>query len=339
MFNQPSKYLTIKFLTLCLLLTGTVEANGPPIRVEQAIPSVAEQGQQQLHVKIRGKGFKPGDLVRFLVADTDNDEEINVLTVTYDESTGDLDTVITVDEDAEISNYDIEVYRSGRGGKGTDLFSVLEQNTGSGNSSLSAEFCLYLTNLVPGLAPDDTDVYCDNKRQKVKVATGSGPGFRFDTNTSKNSPKRTVTLNVSGGGVDIYDNANNYLNTLFTGDYDIGLRFNKTNGGLDLGAMNINEVGYVPVDIQVTSPDGSNSYGLAFGENSKPFSHGDLTDNPCVRNNTLDARVERMSASMWSIESNRNNDKACLWNNPTAGLADQEGTVVKMPFHFVIEIK
>ena len=111
-------------LTLSLAWLDLAVAKGPPIRVEQAIPSEAAQGQQGLPVKIKGKGFGPGSTVRFLVAGTNDDSQIVVPEVVYDPATGDLDTVIDVSETAAISDYDIEVRLGGRGGKGTDLFRV-----------------------------------------------------------------------------------------------------------------------------------------------------------------------------------------------------------------------
>jgi hypothetical protein len=117
-----------KITTLLLLLAisvawlDVVVAKGPPVKVEQATPNEAEQGQQILAVKIKGSGFKAGDTVHFLVTGTEDDAQIDVSVAIFDAETGDLNTTINVSETATISGYDIEVRSSGgRGGKGTGL--------------------------------------------------------------------------------------------------------------------------------------------------------------------------------------------------------------------------
>jgi hypothetical protein len=118
---------TTLLLAACLAWASPVAAGkGPPIQVYQAIPNEAEQGQLGLAVKIKGENFGPGSKVRYFVTGTDDDTQIDVQSVAYDEATGDLDIVIDVSETALLSGYDIEVLRGGRGGKGTDLFLVKE---------------------------------------------------------------------------------------------------------------------------------------------------------------------------------------------------------------------
>jgi len=336
----------IVFLVLVANLfgSGPVAAGGPPPKVQSAIPNEAEQGQDGFPVKIKGQNFGTGAWVRFLVAGSDDDTQIDVVSVSYDPDTGDLDTVIDVKDTAILSSYDIEVYSGGRRGKGTDLFKVLEKGSsgGTANSELSANFYLFLEDFTPGLSHDGQPVYEDSKKAKVKVGTGSGPGFRFDTNTSKNSPQRTVGINFPGGSVNIKDNDGVVIDTLYSAQYNIDLRFNKTSPteGLDIGAMDIGEVAYVPIDMSFNPLEGSNSYGLAWGVDSMPFSHGYLANNPCIANYGLNAQVERLTVGSWRIRSNPADANACLWFINHESLdGNQDGTVVSMPFDFTIEIK
>ena len=56
--NNRTKITTLLLLiAISLAWLEVVAAKGPPIRVTEAIPSEAEQGQQGLLVKIKGKGF------------------------------------------------------------------------------------------------------------------------------------------------------------------------------------------------------------------------------------------------------------------------------------------
>ena len=325
-------------LTALLALPGLVLAKGPPIRVEQAIPGEAIQGQQNYQVKIKGRGFDNGATVRFLVAGTEDDAQIHVTSVVYDAATGDLDTVINVNDLATVSYYDIEVELSGtRGGKGTDLFKV--QSKSGANDNLVAEFCLNMDNLTPGFGSDGND-YCHSKKEHVIVRTGSGPGFRFDSNSTKKAPKRTVSVNFPGtlGEVRVYDDTGNFLNTFLSMGYEIDLRFNQKNGGLDLGSLSPGDEGFVPIDVNLESADGMDSIGISYSVDTVPFSHGYLTEQTCTGNNTLEARVKRDSDTVWVIESNPLNSNACLWDMNSDLLLQQQGTVVNMPFKFTITI-
>lgn len=125
MNNRTKITAVLLMLTISLAWLDVAAAKGPRVKVEQAIPGEAEQGQQILAVKIKGSGFQAGDTVHFLVAGTKDEAQIDVSVAVYDPATGDLNTIINVSEKATISGYDIEIRRtSGRGGKGTDLFKV-----------------------------------------------------------------------------------------------------------------------------------------------------------------------------------------------------------------------
>ncbi len=77
--NNRTKFTAfLLLLTISLVWFDIVAAKGPPIRVTEAIPSEAEQGRQNLPVKIKGKGFGPGSTVRFLLPDGD-DSQIEVV--------------------------------------------------------------------------------------------------------------------------------------------------------------------------------------------------------------------------------------------------------------------
>ena len=123
----------------------------------------------------------------------------------------------------------------------------------------------------------------------------------------------------------------------------VAASFNKGNGGLDLGGMKLvtdNNVPdyFVPVNIWLDSMNGVEYFGLAYSEDTDPFNDGRLAGNTCVRTYTSDAQVKRLTEGSWSIESNPENNTACLWDL-NADLVNQPGTPIHMPFYIEITIK
>ena len=78
MNNRTKLTTSLLLLAISLAWLGIVEAKGPRVKVEQAIPGEAEQGRQNLPVKIKGQNFKAGDGVLFLVTDTSDDSQVDV---------------------------------------------------------------------------------------------------------------------------------------------------------------------------------------------------------------------------------------------------------------------
>ena len=223
---------------------------------------------------------------------------------------------------------------------------------GGTGSTLTADFCLIMTDENPGLAPDGElasngiDDYCHDRKERVMIFTGSGPGFRFDSNTKNQPPKRSVVLIFPGGQVSVEDDDGNFLNTFISGIYQIDLRFNRKNGGLDLGSMLLDsDPGapdyFVPVNIWVLAVPNQTTefalFSLAYSENTDPLNAMELIGNSCVTDFTLDAQVKRLAENRWSIESNPVNQTACLWDWGS-GYENQAGTPVVMPFYFEITI-
>src|SRR5687767_8738095 len=113
-----------------LFLNGFItDAQAQQIQVNAADPPVAEQGTLSLDVKVTGKGFKNGAQAKWFVTGTTNPGGVTVNSTTFVSST-ELRANITVVDNAEIANFDIQVLNSdGRGGKGTELFRVTAKNT------------------------------------------------------------------------------------------------------------------------------------------------------------------------------------------------------------------
>jgi hypothetical protein len=362
------KNLQFRLTGILLLVSGLAIspfALAQKISVSAANPASAVQGTLNLDVEISGNGFDDTvDEVEFLLPCsmepcTNNG---NVIVKHFKvNSRKKIVANIDVLDIAVIADYDISVRSTsrGRGGKGTTLFSVQSKDSGGGatESTLTANFCLIMTAENPGLASDGQLAsnpihdYCDDRKERVQIGTGSFPGFRFDSNTKSRPPLRWVEVNFPSGLATALDDDGASLTTFYSDDYQLDLRFNKNNGGLDLGSMlfdgdpgaPLGGYYFVPVNLHFHSLDGMSHFKLAFSEDTDPLSSSGLIGNTCVRDNTLDARVKRLAAGRWSIESNPLNDTACLWDmnfDSNVGFENQlTGTPVDLPFYFEIEIK
>jgi len=149
--SKPN-YGFILTLALGLLWLNLTHA-APPVKVTvtSANPNSALQGEA-LDVVISGSGFGHGATVKYLVSGTNDESQINVMSVSYNEADETLTTTIQVGGVAEISDYDIEVRNtSNRRGKGTTLFSVLaNDNNGGGQNNLPQISCDELFGFAPG---------------------------------------------------------------------------------------------------------------------------------------------------------------------------------------------
>ena len=127
-------------ILILLLAACNIALAAPPVRIESATPSEAEQGTS-LSVEIEGSGFDTEDgavtAVRFLLPDcTEEDRSLcptgDVIVDEYSvPGRKKIIATIRVLDSAKVAPRDIEVQMTrGRGGKGTTLFSVKEKNTG-----------------------------------------------------------------------------------------------------------------------------------------------------------------------------------------------------------------
>jgi uncharacterized delta-60 repeat protein len=114
-------------LLFCAAIGAPVPVQAQTVQVLSADPPSAAQGTVNLNVLIKGKGFKNGALAKFLVTGTDDPGGIKVNSTTFVSSTS-VTANIDVTDMAVLSKFDIQVMnRDGRGGKGTELFSVTQK--------------------------------------------------------------------------------------------------------------------------------------------------------------------------------------------------------------------
>jgi len=225
----------------------------------------------------------------------------------------------------------------------------------SPSENLSASFCLtidattsspYIVSDGKSQPPGDPFEYCDDSKEKVAVFTGSGTGFRFDTNLQNGARQakfmmwRLVFMDISVPST----------------SFEIDFRFNLPTGGLDLGSLVAQDdtdgscpsgscTGTVDAWIRyyaggVVSEFNDQNWGkLGFGA-----IHAYINDNPddpheaarvCLAPiATPESRkilVTRTSADTWTLESNEDG-KACRFSLEGSGNVEEECAKVACSF-------
>ncbi len=169
---------------------------------------------------------------------------------------------------------------------------------GDDDKTLRAKFDLFIGTTGPQYILSDNGSYPNSNKDHVQVGTGSGPGFRFDTNTQNVSnlsrwmSARHVYMTVTGSP------------TPPTLPYEIDFRFNQRIG-LDLGSLDVGESGTVAASLQyfggnqVVGFDALNNGILGFGA---------LNANTIDEASTCLAaagmiKVTRNTDTQWTLES------------------------------------
>ena len=121
------KLISLGWLTLlAALLLGTPPMARAQIQVTSTSPNSAAQGTTNLNVTITGSGFKNGAKAKWFVTGTTNPGGVTVNSTTFNGSNS-LTANVTIASDATISSFDVQVTNTtGRTGKGTDLFAVVQ---------------------------------------------------------------------------------------------------------------------------------------------------------------------------------------------------------------------
>ena len=122
--------LLLTLAATAVAMSIAVPAAAQKITVKSATPASGEQGSVGLDVAIAGSGFGPGAQARFVLSGTDDPAGISVRSTRYVSST-ELVATLDIADTARLAFFDIRVTLSGRTGKGTDLFQVVERVTGA----------------------------------------------------------------------------------------------------------------------------------------------------------------------------------------------------------------
>jgi hypothetical protein len=123
--NRLSRCLTIG-LIFCVALVAR-SAAAQTVQVTAANPNTGAQGSTALLVKISGKNFAPGAKTDFFLSGTTNPAGITVHGTQWI-SASEVDATIDIADTASIAQFDIRVTNTtGRSGKGSDMFSVVQK--------------------------------------------------------------------------------------------------------------------------------------------------------------------------------------------------------------------
>lgn len=197
--NLPPRALVRVLGVAAAIVTTAVTAAAQPVSVTGANPPTGEQDTVSLIVRVTGKNFAPGARADFFKSKTSNPAGITVRETRYVSAT-DLDAVIDIAPTAELSYFDVRVTNlSGRSGKGSDLFQVVQKGNAKPVTSVAATgtFRCYSD---PGEVPPDpcllpasgADNTVDRARDDAAVYTGVIDGlYYFHFTPSQN---RTLAL-------------------------------------------------------------------------------------------------------------------------------------------------
>jgi hypothetical protein len=112
-------------LLACVCAAGSAAAQN--VQVTAANPSSGAQGTTSLLVRISGKNFAKGATAEFFLSGSTNPDGIVVHGTQY-VSSSEVDATIDIAATASIASFDIKVTNtSGRSGKGSDLFNVVQK--------------------------------------------------------------------------------------------------------------------------------------------------------------------------------------------------------------------
>jgi len=112
----------------CLCTAGSAAAQ--TVQISAANPNAGAQGTTSLVVKISGKNFAPGARTDFFLSGTTNPDGIVVHGTQWVSAT-EVDATIDIADTASLALFDIKVTNtSGRSGKGSDMFQVVQKPAG-----------------------------------------------------------------------------------------------------------------------------------------------------------------------------------------------------------------
>jgi uncharacterized delta-60 repeat protein len=235
--------LTRVLLALMGLLVAT-DAMAQNISVTAANPSSGEQDTVGLVVKIAGKNFANGARSEFFKSGTTDPAGVTVRSTTFVSPT-EVDATIDIAPGAALSLFDIKVTNtSGRSGKGSDLFNVIQKSGGAQACNGSTQVAA--TSIVLNLAPGGCQVGLSGTLDcgfgtSGLVTTAVSPMNGFAVDLAVQSDGKLLALvkgstSTSTAGSDVYVvryNVNGTIDTSFggAGTGIVGFGFTTTIDG------------------------------------------------------------------------------------------------------------
>ena len=318
--------LNFRFVLAICVLGFLIHGNSHAqdyIQVTSATPSSALQGTFDLNVEITGKNFAKGAVVRFLRPGSDVDMGDIIVNKVRVKGSGKLTVNIDVTSDSDTIYYDIEVQLSGsRKGKGTTLFSV-QSKSNDDNGALGNECAIEFEAAFvdrEGEEGEEGDGVSSDGGGNYVAGTGSGPGFRLDTNGSikleRNNDTRFITIDFNVAGV--CDEYGDFPTAAFcTEKKGVDLRFDRDIEPLNLCELDYNQTGFVSLKFTFEAEPGNTLRNTFRGRDNKDPTTLHLRYGcwPDAQPDDLDryhpAEVTRLDEFTWYIEG----EMACLHTN------------------------
>lgn len=192
--TRSARILATVGLLVVILMAGTARTAAQNVSVTAANPPSGQQDTIALVVKITGKNFAPGARSEFFKSGTTDPAGVTVRGTQFVTST-EVDATIDIAATASIASFDIKVTNtSGRSGKGSDLFNVVQKGGGAQQCTLTPPDTthfqlvralnqavngqpLYQADFGTGLAAHRTTlVYATGSRDVIVLAVGTRTG-------------------------------------------------------------------------------------------------------------------------------------------------------------------
>lgn len=161
------------------IVISAATAAAQPVSVTGANPPIGEQDTVGLIVRVTGRNFAPGARADFFKSKTSDPAGVTVRETRFVSAT-ELDAVVDIAPTAELSYFDVRVTNlSGRSGKGSDLFQVIQKGAGRPATSVSATAtfrCYADTGTVP---PDPCATPMDGSDNTVDRARDDQEGAYY----------------------------------------------------------------------------------------------------------------------------------------------------------------
>jgi len=272
-------------LSVWMLLVGAGLAAAQNPSVTAATPSSGTQDTIALVVKISGKNFAPGAKSNFFLSGTTSPDGITVKNTTFVNAT-EVDAVIDIAPTASLASFDIKVTNtSGRSGKGSDLFHVVEKVTGPAASCTVTPLdttrfqlvrtlnpvvnggSLYKTALGVGLtARRATLAYAAGSREVIVLAAGTNAATPGKIEVFFIDPLRGDLLDgtpiVPGGPVQPHVSIDVAAISSSFGPQQLAMGDVNADGVPDIVASQWTGQGYVALAVGRRAADGVVTYGL-----------------------------------------------------------------------------
>jgi hypothetical protein len=293
------------------------------VSVTAANPNTGAQGTTSLVVKISGKNFAPGAKTDFFLSGTTNPAGITVHGTQWI-SASEVDATIDIADTASLALFDIKVTNTatGRSGKGSDMFSVIQKTQQQQVSYTYADAVTFRDAVAaPGTAGDgivsDGNSTYSNGLQGVSVQIFTG-----------STGDLILNVGTSGRAIRALTEPDRFL-TAIANPYPLSTTSWATLNVLDIWSVPVPAPGDTPVPVLRTAGIGGfvSSNLLEFGDH-----HGDGAGAYSTQ-----VWVTRWSKTAWTISTD-NTQAQSVYSTQTSQHPVRTGFTAEYALPFQVEV-